>query len=211
MAGLTVAVAGRISGEMSDGLRALLRPSRWKGAPTLAPRDLARRWFVTTAAATGSVVIALFTFPEFWSALAETFSLLRLVGAAALTVVSIVLIGPFQDYVLGRGGASAGEEAEMPSAIAGLLEQGATWRGWIRFAVVWLMLVATDLLFNNISEAVKAEEPRIISAIIVTRLAPAVVSYYWSAALQLGERGIGRATVWPSTAAARCSTSAARR
>ena len=58
---------------------------------------------MTVAAATGSLVLALAAEPKFQALLVSSLNLNRLVMASLVTVASLVLIGPVEEYIYGAG------------------------------------------------------------------------------------------------------------
>jgi hypothetical protein len=68
------------------------------GEGTVQPRDFAKRWFVTVAAATGTFVFSVLG-SDVTSLLEEAFSPTRIVFTLLMAIVSVTLIGPIEDYV----------------------------------------------------------------------------------------------------------------
>ncbi|MGE0844675.1 MAG: hypothetical protein AB7L41_00295 [Flavobacteriaceae bacterium] len=175
-----------------------VRPSAWPGAAEasarLKPRDHARRVFVATASGTGAVVAALFTSHVLWEALDDALRPMAVVGLVLVTGVSTVLVGPFRDYVLEGAADDAGWFDQLfsgkPSA-----------RSLLRFLLVGAMILGLELAYNCLGGALEARDPLLTTTIIIAALAPAVVSYYWSAALQLGLTSQPGAIVWASVVA----------
>jgi hypothetical protein len=180
--------------EIRANLRAILLPQSWTDIAVtepLPPRDLVSRWFVTVAASTGSVVGALMTQPDFWHAMARALAPTRLIFTLLLTVVSITLIGPLEEYIfgrrVGRRGSSQGNEPH--AAARGLFED--VWENFSPRAAGRLMLVLLfsfqpALLDACVGETVSRGDINATFLILTSAIGPALITYYWSAALQRG-------------------------
>jgi hypothetical protein len=184
--------------ETRASLRATLLPGRWTGTAVTEPlptRDLVSRWFVAIAASTGSVVGALMTQPAFWDAVAKTLAPTRLIFTLLLTVVSITLIGPLEEYIFGRRLSRASHPiGEAPPAAArGLFED--IWENFSPRAVGRLLLVLLfsfqpALLDACVGETVSRGDINATFLILTSSIGPALITYYWSAALQRGAPSI---------------------
>lgn len=190
---------------MVDALPPRLDPVRW-GAPPDAPRerpaalDIARRWFVAIAAGTGGAVAALVTLPEFSAALGASISPSSLLSAAVVALVSLVLVGPVQDFVFERPVAAADGKAAPPTEIVALLTSGMSARSMLRLGLVGAALLVLELVFNSLDESIQASRANAPTMILLVGITPGVVSYYWAAALQSG-RSLSGLTA-PATVAA---------
>jgi hypothetical protein len=187
--------------EIRADLRAILLPESWTAVAVtepLTPRDLVSRWFVAVAASTGSVVGALMTQPDFWQAAARTLAPTRLIFTLLLMVVSITLIGPLEEYIFGRrlsrrGGAAGGEAPH--GAARGLFED--VWENFSPRAAGRLMLVLLfsfqpALLDACVGETVSRGDINATFLILTSAIGPALITYYWSAALQRGAPSVMR-------------------
>jgi hypothetical protein len=170
--------------------RQLLMPGCWPNAQPrlLSTTDLAKRIFVTVSAAAGGVVGSLATLHVFWENLAEVFTPQGVVATIVLTLVSVVLIRPLHEYVLDRGlrSASASEDGkdEWPSGIWASV----SWRAAVRLLLVFLCLIQLDLMYSSLDFCIQRGSGEATYRVVFAGLLPAIVSYYWSAALQLGVR-----------------------
>lgn len=166
-----------------------ISPSLWEQPSAdaqrvaLTHRDTVRRWYVAVGAATGATVGCLVTLPEFHGALLSGFSGPTLFSVAVATVASTVLIGPVQAYV--TSGSSGTDEAAEAAASLGWFDfDNMTARSGLRVAMIAALFLAVSLLFSCLEEAVEKASFNAAATIVLASLAPGVVSWYWSAALQ---------------------------
>ncbi|MEC9368214.1 MAG: hypothetical protein VX871_05915 [Pseudomonadota bacterium] len=181
-------------------IRVLANPHVWQeeskpveGEPAYLPlqriepltqQDIVRRWFVTVAAAVGSVVFTLFAGGEFWTQLFGRITPQTVAGAAFIVVVATVLIGPIQEFILDR---SIGEDGGRKDAFAESLTRLLSRRSALRLLLVFaLALVLLEMLSGNLQDSIAAGASQGTLTILLASITPAIVSYYWSAALQLG-------------------------
>ena len=143
----------------------------------LAPRDYAKRYFVAIASITGAVVFALFTNEVLWTALEKALRPQALFGTIFVSTAGAVLVGPFRDYVLDQSGQS-------DTWIDHLFSGRAALRSVVRFLLVQLAGFAVNLTFNCVSAVLADAEPLLVATVVSVSVAPAIVSYYWCAALQ---------------------------
>lgn len=186
--------------QFMTGMRSHLEPLLWldetarKSATVAGAEAVAQRWFVAVAAATGSIVASLVMFPKFTDALHETFGARGLLAAVVLTMVSFVLVGPVHDFVLERSVTSSEGNRLAPHQALSTLCKELSWRSSLRLALVGLALLTMELAYDCLGQAIAAPtsgatDTSAINAtftILLAGITPGVVSYYWSAALQLG-------------------------
>jgi hypothetical protein len=190
----------KLLAEIRDGAKETLVPERWRGPRGLATasaRDQVKRWFVTIAAATGSVVGSMFGLEVFWTTLAKTIEPRSFVFAALLVGVSMFLTGPLQAYVFDVG-ARADHPSDPSKKISDLFAAGIDWRAAGRFGLVFLAYVQIYLLTSCVGAAIKEGNARTVSIVFAAAATPAIVSYYWSAGLQRGVPSVRNATFKPS-------------
>ena len=181
---LRLAARTRLAGFFA-GLRdiLLLRPPDGSPPPPLSDRDRVRRWFVVVAAALGSVVFTLMAQGEFWQALGESLRPARVFSALLVVGVAVVLVGPVQDFVLGRS--LAGETGGHGEPFAALFAGRRPLRSALRLALVFaLALTLLELISNSLDEAVAGSASLASFTIVVASIVPAIVTGYWCAALQ---------------------------
>ena len=163
---------------------AILVPERWPGTEANTTlRDQVRRWFVTVSAATGSVVGAMIGLDLFWAALASALEPRAILFSAILVGVSLFLSGPLQSYIFDAG-ARADHLSDPTKKIHDVLAANIDRRGAIRLSIVLILYLGVYLLSSCVGAAIKHGDPRVVSVLLAAATTPAVVSYYWSAALQ---------------------------
>lgn len=182
------ALLRRFKVPLAEDFRAGIVPARWPAmeealpaVPAMDSRDIARRWFVAVAAVTGIVVFSLAATDAFESGLRRTFSPGSIFAVAVVAIASAILEGPMRDFVFRQGA------AEKP--VSGLSFDDMTLRSWIRLALVGAFFLALALLFNSLEESVSQASFDAAMIIVFAGLPPAIVSYYWSAALQTQPTG----------------------
>jgi tetratricopeptide (TPR) repeat protein len=173
--------------------RDVLVPQRWPDVTrtSLSPTDLAKRVFVTVSAATGGVVGSLATMRLFWENLAEVFTPQGVVTALVLTIVSVVLIRPLHEYVMDRGLRSMGVDDDTPARWASLWA-GISWRTVVRLSIVFVGLFQLDVMYRSLDLCIQRGPVEATYRVVFGGLAPGIVSFYWSAALQLGATTLRR-------------------
>ena len=171
---------------ISKLLTIALQPKLWTDTPNLPTSvDVAKRWFVTVAAATGSLVVSLAVEPDFQHLLVKSLSLNHLVMAALVTVASLVLIGPVEEFIYGAG--LPGEaDAGGPGRFEKLI-QTMSWRTSARVILVILLVLLLNVAHSCIAEQLNNRDARTTFIIAITTVTPAVVTYFWCAALQTGQ------------------------
>ena len=200
--------------EFLTKLRSSLEPLMWldEGDPSSA--DVAgvdaqvRRWFVAIAAATGSIVFGLIVSRDFWSAVTAALRPAGLLAAVVSTLVSVVLVGPVHDFVLARSVRDSEGERLPPHKVASTIWQEMSLRSLVRLGLVGIGLMSLEIAYACIGKSMEAQtsgpSSRQLTAtftILLAGLTPGIVSYYWSAALQLGgsqamfKRAINAATL----------------
>ena len=183
-------------------LRAILVPSAWPDSgfrKPLTPKALVSRWFVTIAASTGCVVGALMTKPDFWRAAGRALAPTHIFFTLLLTMVSVALIGPLEEYVFSRrtgdiGHEAAVEEGEIGSP-RGMFEdiwENFSGRAAGRLALVFLFSLQPTILHSCLEETVNSGDASATFSIVTAAVGPAFVTYYWSAALQRGAHSVMR-------------------
>ena len=205
---VTLAVAEGIFA-LIKGLRPLLArtldPEQWGPRPgtPLTSEDFAKRWFVTVAAATGGLVGNLTQNEEFLARFRDAFDPTRILFTVIMTVVSITLIGPVEDYIF-----RAGSRASEPQGHGGThsshfetLIQQLSWRALGRLGLVLVLVMQLNILHVSLEAAVDAGKNGATLVMVISSLSPAIVTYFWSAALQRGAFSIARRTIIPVTLA----------
>ncbi len=183
-------------------LRAILVPSAWPDSGLREPltrKALVSRWFVTIAASTGCVVGALMTKPDFWRAAGRALAPTHIFFTLLLTVVSVALIGPLEEYVFSRrtgdmGHEAAADEGEIGSP-RGMFEdiwENFSSRAAGRLALVFLFSFQPTILHSCLEETVNSGDASATFSIVTAAVGPAFVTYYWSAALQRGAPSVMR-------------------
>ena len=186
-------------------LRNVLIPHNWHKVAVSgpqSPKEFAARWYVTIAASTGSVVGALMTQPEFWHATLATLAPSRIIFAVLLALVSITLIGPMEEYLLGQRITPDADEGETESAARAVIED--IWENFSpraagRVAMVFLFCFQLVLVNSCVGETMSKGDPGATFVIISAAIFPAFITYYWSAALQRGSRSVTLQAGWSST------------
>ncbi|MDB5580046.1 MAG: hypothetical protein JWR80_5222 [Bradyrhizobium sp.] len=173
-------------------LQRLLLPRNWPGGPQpdrLGSKQLVTRWFVSIAAATGSVVGALAAQPRFWNAALEALSPKRILFTLLLMVVSITLIGPLEEYIFGRQLIRPGATGHPPEhgGARNLIEdvwQNFSPRAAGRLALVFLFSLQPTLLDVCVGEAITRGDAQVTFVLLTSAIGPVFTTYYWGAALQ---------------------------
>ncbi len=172
--------------EFADEIKSDLEPTWWvpeaerESAPISSPDAIMRRWFVAIAAATGGIVGALFHFKFFAEALKEALLPGNLLSILLLTVVSIVLVGPVHESIIAHQLGEAHEERPHQRSI-----QLDSWRAALRLALVGSLLVVVELAYDCLDKSIARSDVKDTISMLVGALTPGIVSYYWSAALQI--------------------------
>ncbi len=180
-------------------LRRVLVPSQWSAeAAALGPRQRMKRWFVAIAAATGSWAGTLMAAQAFWEAFRESLQPGRILSLLALTLVVIVLVGPVEEYVLGRN-VLARSPAGLPEIRdhEKLLEElwkHFTWRALGRVVLVILVGFQISVIHSSLESA--SGEPTAVATAFVGIIGPLIVAYYWSSALQINLTSVKRRAGW---------------
>ena len=188
--------------QFRDIVRDALAPARWElgpGCAQVGQKDLVKRWFVTIAAATGAVVGSVLSLGAVWQALWTALEPRTLLIALLLVAVSMFLVGPLQAYVFDWS-AGAKEKSEPSKKLADVLAAG-DWRSVGRLALVISAYVQLYLLTSCVGSAVRQGDSAVLSMIITSAVTPAVVSYYWSAALQRSASSVRAAALEPAVIA----------
>lgn len=199
----------KLLSEFREGASVTLVPERWTDPHGLADatmHDHVKRWFVTIAAATGAVVGGVSGIDSFWTTSASA-TLVQLVHmfedprsivfALLLLGVSFFLIGPIQSYVF-ETGASTKEPSDPAKKFYDLFAHGFNWRAMGRFGLIILAYAQLYLLTTGIGATIKGGSSRVVYTIFTAATMPAIVSYYWSAALQRRVPSVREATIKPS-------------
>jgi hypothetical protein len=195
----------KLLSEFRTGESETLVPERWTDPANVTMHDHVKRWFVTIAAATGAVVGAVSGIDSFWTTSART-TLAQLVHiseeprsivlALLLLGVSLFLIGPIQSYVF-ETGAGTKEPSDPAKKFYDLFAKGFNWSAMGRFGLIILAYAQLYLLTNGIGATIKDGSSRVVYTIFAAATTPAIVSYYWSAALQRRVPSVREATVKP--------------
>ena len=188
-------------GMIGNGLKVSLAPRRWSdavGKPTLSQRDLSKRVFVAISAGTGGVVGSLISLGLFWETLQEDFGIRGLFDTVVLTTVSVTLIGPLHEYIMDRG-----LDASPPlhgAPVESIFREFSP-KAVLRVGMVVAVFFMLDMTQASLERCVRDGALDAMFLILLGGITPALVSYYWSAALQLGAPSVFRAATWPSIVA----------
>lgn len=184
-----------------EALRLLVTARAWEleGSQTPVPtdRDLARRWFVVIAAALGSVVASLMAYGEFWQELLSSLRPAKVLAAGLVVAVAVVLVGPIQEFVVGRSFIGAESKAAPGESFASFFTGRRSLRSVLRlFLIFALALTLLELVNNSLDQAIVSSGSRASFTFIFASIAPAMVTGYWCVTLQ---RGLPRPLI-PKTA-----------
>ncbi len=201
-AGLAMLVAARVVFGLFPGLRRFLRrtlrPQEWLPQPAQAPtdRDLSKRWFVTVSAATGALVAMLMRRREFWDLVLSAFNLSHFLFTFLIIVASFTLIGPVEDYIFDAAmhddSLSDGSAVAPLSRLERLLSRPVTWRAGGRLLLVVILVAFYPVLLGCVETQFHSMDTKETTDLIAPCIVPALVTYYWSAALQRGAPSIAR-------------------
>lgn len=183
---------------LADRMRTTLVPGKWS-APTAAAAttaDFTKRWFVTVAAATGGVVFAMLGHEAFVEELTSAFGPSRIIFTLLATVVSITLIGPVEEFIFGSRVAAlpadhAPAHAEAGSRFEQLLGLMSP-RALGRFALVLVFMLMLTVMHGAIEARVHDSRGEDITTMLEASVGPAIITYYWCAALQHGVASVAR-------------------
>ncbi len=172
-------------------------PSSAMGGTTTA--DFTKRWFVTVAAATGGVVFAMLGHEAFVEELTSAFGPSRIVFTLLATIVSITLIGPVEEFIFGSRvavqkvapDASAPAHGEAGSRFEQLLGLMSP-RALGRFALVLVFMLMLTVMHGAIEARVHNSQGEDITTMLEASVGPAIITYYWCAALQHGVASVAR-------------------
>ena len=207
----------------ADRVRSAMAPRLWEAAassPQPGARDLTKRIFVAVSAATGSVAAALIAlFPDvFGNALRELHTAHGVLETVLLFIVSVALIAPLQEFVLDQAVPRRGQHGKetYPSVLDAFWEQVSLrpLRTLTRLFLILILMLMIDLIYHTLDDTVRQSlhntVPQSLDAtlrstasiaslqIVLAAMTPAVVSYYWSAALQLKTPSVRASATWPS-------------
>jgi hypothetical protein len=155
---------------------------------------------------------------EFWEAAARAIAPTHIIFTVLLTVVSIALIGPLEEYVFGlqlrprEHGDAHEHESASPWGLIGDLWENFSWRAAGRLGLVFLFTFQPTILHSCLDETISRGDAAATFTIISAAIGPIFTTYYWSAALQRGAPSIsaraGRSTTvfsaflwWPAISA----------
>lgn len=185
---------------LADRMRTTLTPANWS-APTATAAtnsgDFTKRWFVTVAAATGGVVVAMLGHESFVEELTSAFGPSRIVFTLLAAIVSITLIGPVEEFIFGAGAAGhkagsaereAGEASSRFEQLLGLMSP----RALGRFALVLVFMLMLTVMHGAFEARVEHSQGEDITTMLVASVGPAIITYYWCAALQHGVSSVAR-------------------
>ena len=189
-------------GVIGNGLKNSLAPRRWSeaaGMPSISQRDLTKRIFVAVSAGTGGVVGSLMSLGLFWETLQRDFGIRGLFDTLVLTAVSVTLVGPLHEYIMDRGLDTKSAHDARAESIS--LEFSP--KSLLRIAMVVGMFFMLDMTQASLAKCVHDGNLDAMLLIVLGGITPAIVSYYWCAALQLGAPSISivRTATWPSIVA----------
>jgi hypothetical protein len=186
-------------GVLRDTLRLFLAPSKWPGdQDAISPKDYVKRWFVAISAATGCAVGVLFAIGDLLNVLEKTISPLRFLVVVLFTIATIILVGPFEEYVLGERilalDEHSGVKFESYEDFVERLWQRFSWRQLGRFLLLVVLALQLNLLHSSLENA--AENPEKLFVLLSMIIEPLATSYYWCAALQLRGNSVSQRAGW---------------
>jgi hypothetical protein len=137
---------------------------------------------------------------SFWEAFVESIQPARIVVTLAITAVVIVLIGPVEEYVLGKR-VIARSDNGLPDVrdheqLFEDLLQNFSWRAIGRIALVIFVGYEINVLHSSLEHA--SSQPALVALAFIGVVGPMVTTYYWSAALQLDVPSVARRAGWTS-------------
>ncbi|MFI4935935.1 MAG: hypothetical protein ACHP7N_15040 [Caulobacterales bacterium] len=186
---------------LRERLRTALSARLWIGGAGKSDfeGDFTKRWFVTVAAATGSVVFAMLVHKSFLSELLASFGPTRIIFTLLITVVSITLIGPVEAYIFesriaARGPARQSADDADPddeSRFEHMLEL-VSFRALGRFALVLAFMLMLTVAHGALEASVHQGDSKDTLTLFVAGIGPAIITYYWCASLQRGVRSVAR-------------------
>lgn len=194
----------RFRGDL-EVLRLLVTGRAWERVDSQTPvpsdRDLARRWFVVIAAALGSVVASLMAYGEFWQELLSSLRPAKVLAAGLVVAVAVVLVGPVQEFVVGRSFVGAGARDAPGESFASFFTGKRSLRSVLRlFLIFALALTLLELVNNSLDQAIVSAGSRASFTLIFASIAPAMVTGYWCVTLQRGlpRPLIAKTAMWAS-------------
>ncbi len=190
-------------GAIGNGLKSSLAPRRWSEAaemPSISQRDLTKRIFVAVSAGTGGVVGSLMSLGLFWETLQTDFGVRGLFNTLVMSAVSVTLIGPLHEYIMDRGLDTKSTRHDV--RVESIFHEFSP-KSLLRVAMVVGMFFMLDMTQASLAKCVRDGNLDAMLLIVLGGITPALVSYYWCAALQLGAPSISivRAATWPSIVA----------
>jgi hypothetical protein len=189
----TLAIGHFVFGAWLEGFRlqSRLQPRMWSLPETPSTSlEVAKRWFVTIAASTGSLVATLAADKDFGDLLSKALSPNRLVIALIITAVSVVLVGPLEQFVFGAGiraGHNARGGVETGPGHFEVLLQNVSWKAAGRVALVLLLVFLINVTHSCLEERLNGRDSQTSLVIILATVPAAVSTYFWCAALQRAE------------------------
>lgn len=185
----------RIHGRsLTARLRRALSARAWDGAPP-HEGDFAKRWFVTVAACTGSIVFTLFLRPHVLAELASAFGPTRIIFTVVIAIVSLTLIGPVEAFIFQSPLATRWtpqgpqtphfEESRFENLIA-LMSP----KAFGRFALVLVFVLMLTVAHGALEASVQEGDSRDMVAMLIAGVGPGIVTYYWCSALQRCVRSV---------------------
>lgn len=173
--------------DFGEFLSDALQPRKWPMPPAnFSSMDIAKRWFVTVAAATGSLAFTLASAPEFHKLIFEHLTINRMVTTALVTIGSLVLIGPIEEFIFSGLHQETDEHHEKQPAHFERMLQTMSWRALGRILLVFLLILALNVAHSCLEEQLKTGDSQTTLTIVLSTAMPAVVTYFWCGALQTG-------------------------
>ncbi|HTX50427.1 MAG TPA: hypothetical protein VME40_13660 [Caulobacteraceae bacterium] len=210
--GLATLALARLLFSWLKGLRSAiarrLSPQLWPPQPAeaLSTQDGVKRWFVTIAAATGSLVGMLMSDLGALKVFLEAFAIQRLLETVLITIASVILIGPVEEYVYGVGVEATADHGQGSGLHSHPLERviaQMSWRAFGRLAMVGAAVMLLNIVHLCIEETMRGGDTETALSMLLTIADAAVVTYFWSAALQRGTFSVARrastSTIWTMT------------
>jgi hypothetical protein len=183
---------------ITDRILRIASTRLWQTSADTAPAvgDFTKRWFVTVSAATGSVVFAVLFQPDFAAELVRSISGSRIVFTLRITVVSVTLIGPVEEYIfesriVQAHGPPAGHDQQ--SRFEDMIQLMSP-KALGRFALVLVFMMQLTIVHGALEARIHEGDPKASLIMLVASVGPAIITYYWCAALQRGAVSVARTT-----------------
>ena len=180
-----------IKPQWRDTLRKYLVPRLWQSPDTsaLSFYDMEKRWYVTVAAATGSVIGIRLIEPKAIEVIIESVTTSRAFITVFLTLVVVVFFGPGEDLILGANLKSSSETSAPRSHFEELLHNSSG-RSWARVLLVLICFAAFNVAEKCMDDSFSSGHAQAALQMLLAAVSAGVVTYYWCAAIQRGVKSV---------------------